>query len=46
MNIVSVSAAGLVIFTAYLIVVSYLLRMLSERFHEKAWAQGLAALVH
>jgi hypothetical protein len=46
MNMLTVSAAGAVIFAAYLVVTLYLLRLIAEKWSEQPWAQGLAALVH
>lgn len=46
MNMLTVSAAGAVIFAAYLLVTLYLLRLIAEKWAEHPWAQGLAALVH
>lgn len=45
MNIVSVSAASLIIHAAHLIIIMYALRTLAAKYHDKPWAQGLAALI-
>lgn len=46
MNMLTVSAAGAVIFASYLVVVLYVLRLIAEKNATQPWAQGLAALVH
>lgn len=45
MNLITISAAGALIFAAYHIVVSFLLRLLALKFSDKPWAQGLATIV-
>ena len=46
MNLLTVSAVGLAIFSAYLIVAMYILRMIATKYSDTSIGQGLAALIH
>lgn len=46
MNLLTISAPGALIFTCYLLIVMYVLRLVAQRYADKPWAQGLAALIH
>lgn len=46
MNALTLTAAGLVIFMAMLVISLYVLRMLSIRYADSTLGQGLAAIVH
>lgn len=45
MNLLTISPVGAFIFALYLLVVMFILRTLAAKYHDKPWAQGLAALV-
>jgi hypothetical protein len=46
MNLLTISLPGAFIFTCYLLVVQYVLRLVAQRYATHPWAQGLATLIH
>lgn len=46
MNLFTISIPGAITFTAYLLIIEYLLRLVAQKLASKPFGQGLAALIH